>query len=259
MDVQTDSRARAPAPARSCSSSSARRSTSPTAPQARRLRRALRRRPGAFGPPASRPPPASATRAEPGHHHAATSGTDRRDRRPAGQGRQRPLRARLLEVHPLLQVRRGVRRRRPEHVRDRRRRARLRRAHLHRMRTSPLPDSACVYCGNCIGVCPTGRADVPVRVRACARPGTWDESAPDRRPTRSAPTAASAARSPCMSRTTGSSRSLRRWTRRSPTATCASRAASASSSSRAAHAAASLVPRPAGPAAAQSAIRWRPA
>ena len=26
----------------------------------------------------------------------------------------------------------------------------------------PLPDSACVYCGNCIGVCPTGRADVPL-------------------------------------------------------------------------------------------------
>ena len=28
-----------------------------------------------------------------------------------------------------------------------------------------LPDSACVYCGNCIGVCPTGRAHVPQRAR----------------------------------------------------------------------------------------------
>ena len=44
---------------------------------------------------------------------------------------------------------------RAEHVRDRRRRPRLRRPHLDRVR-DPLPDSACVYCGNCIAVCPTG-------------------------------------------------------------------------------------------------------
>ena len=39
----------------------------------------------------------------------------------------------------------------------------------------PLPDSACVYCGNCIGVCPTGalmfRSEHEMR-----RDGTWDES-----------------------------------------------------------------------------------
>ena len=29
-----------------------------------------------------------------------------------------------------------------------------------------LPESACVYCGNCIAVCPTGRAHVPLRARA---------------------------------------------------------------------------------------------
>ena len=38
-----------------------------------------------------------------------------------------------------------------------------------------LPDSACVYCGNCIGVCPTGalmfRSEHEMRVE-----GTWDES-----------------------------------------------------------------------------------
>jgi predicted molibdopterin-dependent oxidoreductase YjgC len=38
-----------------------------------------------------------------------------------------------------------------------------------------LPDSACVYCGNCIGVCPTGalmfRSEFDMR-----RAGTWDES-----------------------------------------------------------------------------------
>ena len=39
----------------------------------------------------------------------------------------------------------------------------------------PLPDSACVYCGNCIGVCPTGalmfRSEYELR-----KAGTWDES-----------------------------------------------------------------------------------
>jgi predicted molibdopterin-dependent oxidoreductase YjgC len=40
---------------------------------------------------------------------------------------------------------------------------------------SPLPDSACVYCGNCIGVCPTGalmfKSEHDMRAA-----GTWDES-----------------------------------------------------------------------------------
>ena len=39
----------------------------------------------------------------------------------------------------------------------------------------PLPDSACVYCGNCIGVCPTGalmfRSEYEMR-----QAGNWDES-----------------------------------------------------------------------------------
>jgi predicted molibdopterin-dependent oxidoreductase YjgC len=40
----------------------------------------------------------------------------------------------------------------------------------------PLPESACVYCGNCIGVCPTGalmfKTEYDMR-----EAGTWDESA----------------------------------------------------------------------------------
>jgi predicted molibdopterin-dependent oxidoreductase YjgC len=40
---------------------------------------------------------------------------------------------------------------------------------------TPLPDSACVYCGNCIGVCPTGalmfKAEHDMRAA-----GTWDDS-----------------------------------------------------------------------------------
>jgi predicted molibdopterin-dependent oxidoreductase YjgC len=44
---------------------------------------------------------------------------------------------------------------------------------------TPLPDSACVYCGNCIGVCPTGalmfKSEHDMRAA-----GTWDESAQTR-------------------------------------------------------------------------------
>lgn len=40
---------------------------------------------------------------------------------------------------------------------------------------TPLPDSACVYCGNCIGVCPTGalmfKSEYDMR-----QAGAWDES-----------------------------------------------------------------------------------
>ena len=40
---------------------------------------------------------------------------------------------------------------------------------------TPLPDSACVYCGNCIGVCPTGalmfKSEYDMR-----QAGTWDDS-----------------------------------------------------------------------------------
>ncbi len=39
----------------------------------------------------------------------------------------------------------------------------------------PLTDSACVYCGNCIGVCPTG-ALMPKSEYDMRQDGTWDES-----------------------------------------------------------------------------------
>jgi predicted molibdopterin-dependent oxidoreductase YjgC len=38
-----------------------------------------------------------------------------------------------------------------------------------------LPDSACVYCGNCIGVCPTG-ALMPLVEHTMRQAGTWDET-----------------------------------------------------------------------------------
>ena len=40
----------------------------------------------------------------------------------------------------------------------------------------PLPDSACVYCGNCIGVCPTGALMFKSEYEMRAA-GTWDEQA----------------------------------------------------------------------------------
>lgn len=39
----------------------------------------------------------------------------------------------------------------------------------------PLPDSACVFCGNCVAVCPT-EALVPKTQFDMRRAGTWDES-----------------------------------------------------------------------------------
>ena len=41
--------------------------------------------------------------------------------------------------------------------------------------TVPLPDSACVYCGNCIAVCPTG-ALMGSREYDLRRTGAWEES-----------------------------------------------------------------------------------
>jgi predicted molibdopterin-dependent oxidoreductase YjgC len=48
-------------------------------------------------------------------------------------------------------------------------------AHISTEFTVALPESACVYCGNCIGVCPTGalmfKSEYDMR-----QAGTWDES-----------------------------------------------------------------------------------
>jgi NADH:ubiquinone oxidoreductase subunit E/ferredoxin len=52
-------------------------------------------------------------------------------------------------------------------------------AHISTEYDTPLPASACVYCGNCIGVCPTGalmfRSEHEMRAA-----GTWDEAAQSR-------------------------------------------------------------------------------
>ena len=43
---------------------------------------------------------------------------------------------------------------------------------------SRLNESACVYCGNCIGVCPTG-ALMFTSEHEMREDGTWDEEAAD--------------------------------------------------------------------------------
>src|SRR6266481_6384823 len=48
-------------------------------------------------------------------------------------------------------------------------------AHISTEHDVELPESACVYCGNCIAVCPTG-ALMPVSEFEMRRDGTWDES-----------------------------------------------------------------------------------
>ncbi len=49
-------------------------------------------------------------------------------------------------------------------------------AHIATEYEVPLPASACVYCGNCIGVCPTG-ALMSRREHEMRAAGTWDEAA----------------------------------------------------------------------------------
>jgi predicted molibdopterin-dependent oxidoreductase YjgC len=48
-------------------------------------------------------------------------------------------------------------------------------AHISTELDVELPESACVYCGNCIAVCPTG-ALMPVSEFEMRRAGTWDEA-----------------------------------------------------------------------------------
>lgn len=48
-------------------------------------------------------------------------------------------------------------------------------ARISTERDVPLPDSACVYCGNCIGVCPTG-ALMFNSEHEMRKAGAWDES-----------------------------------------------------------------------------------
>ena len=117
----------------------------------------------------------SATRGTPGHHHEPRPG-GRRDGGATGEGRQRALRARLRAcvlcykcveacgddaqyTFAIAVAGRGF------DAQD-----------LHGVRRAAGSDSACVYCGNCIGVCPTGALMFTSEHEMRAE-GTWDEDA----------------------------------------------------------------------------------
>ena len=131
MVVHTDTERTRHSPGAWCSSCSARRVDLSIAPERRRWMDRVRR--------ATRP--ASAER---GHGRAA------------GQGRQRPLRPGLRQVHPLLQVRRRVRRAVAEHVRH---------------RASPGEGSTPASRPSATSRCPTRPASTAATASRCARPG----------------------------------------------------------------------------------------
>ena len=94
----------------------------------------------------------------------------------------------------------------------------------------PLPDSACVYCGNCIGVCPTGARCSGASTRCARRETGTRRSSATRTP--SVPIVASGARSPCMCRTIRLSKSPHLSIMRSVAATSVSKGGLAGSLSR---------------------------
>mgnify|MGYP003694230917 CR=1 FL=1 len=135
-----------------------------TTPDVERWLERVSRRPERYGPAAPPSPAGLRDSLQPGHH-APPDPAYRRDRRPADQGGQRALRPGLRQVHPLLQVRRSLREGLPEHLRADGRRAGASTPASRLSSRSSCPDSACVYCGNCIAVCPTGALDVQVGAR----------------------------------------------------------------------------------------------
>ena len=132
-------------------------------------------RPDRFGPPRRRP----SRRARPRVPGITTARRrPRRDRRAAGEDRQRSLRARLRASASSAT---SASRRAARIARTRSPSPSPGRGFDARISTEfavPLPDSACVYCGNCIGVCPTGALMSKTRVRH-ARRGHVGRVAPD--------------------------------------------------------------------------------
>ena len=86
---------------------------------------------GRYGPPA--PPVGRPRQPPPGHHHAPDGATAETVAQPVKVDNDLYVRD-YAPLHPVLQVRQGVRHRRAVHVRDRRGRARVRRPHRHRVR-----------------------------------------------------------------------------------------------------------------------------
>ena len=149
------------------------------------------RAPSATARPRTPPPAASATPASPATTTRPTAPRPRPSPQPVKVDNDLYVRD-YSEVHPLLQVRGGLRRRRAEHLRHRGGRPRLRRTDLHRGRRTPARLRVRVLRQLHRRV-PHRRPDVQARARH-ARGRPVGRGAPDAPPTPSAPTAASAAR-----------------------------------------------------------------
>ena len=137
-----------------CWSSSPRRSTSRPRRHVERWIDEYGASPERFGPPAPPAPAGDRDHAPPGTTTPATA--RRGDRRPAGQGRQRALRARLLASASSATSASRPAARDAQNTFAIAVAGRGFDARISTEFATPLPDSACVYCGNCIGVCPTG-------------------------------------------------------------------------------------------------------
>ena len=125
-----------------------------TAPQIQAYMAAYGARPERFGPPAPAAPAGERDAARPGHHHAPEAGAAANAGQPVKVDNDLYVRdyAKCIVCYKCVEA----------CGRDAQNTfaiALAGRGFDARISTEydvPLPDSACVYCGNCIGVCPTG-------------------------------------------------------------------------------------------------------
>jgi predicted molibdopterin-dependent oxidoreductase YjgC len=129
--------------------------------------------PGRFGPPAPAAKAGERDEAMPGHHHASEAGRTATLAQPVKVDNELYIRdyAKCILCYKCVQAC-GTEAQNTFAI------AVAGRGFDARISTefaTPLPDSACVYCGNCIGVCPTGalmfKSEHDMR-----KAGTWDES-----------------------------------------------------------------------------------
>ncbi len=144
-----------------------------TAPQIQEYMRRYGAKPERFGPAAPPAPVGARDAARPGEHHARAAGCAETVAQPAKLDNELYVRdyAKCILCYKCVQAC-GTDAQNTFAI------AVAGRGFAARIATEynvPLPDSACVYCGNCIGVCPTG-ALMFRSEHAMRQAGEWDES-----------------------------------------------------------------------------------